>query len=378
MSDRYVEITRRGFGQNLMNSVVGVLIGLVMFILAFPVLWWNQGRINLGKVAETSIPVTSVEAANDGQLVAAAGTLTIDGTLGDEPYLDPGDYVLIERKAEMYAWVEHKESSSKDKVGGGTETTTTYTYQKDWTSSPEQSSGFRHPEGHRNPEMPIKSTTRYVPEAKVGPFSWQPADCKVSATEDLTLSPDIVDLTRVANSISNGWRRPRLEGDSIYIGPGTPSAPDIGDLKISFRVRRPGTNVTVFGQQQGGQLTTFVYKGKAKLFRLFDVDRAAAIEKLKVEHKILGWAIGIGGFLLMWIGMTMVFGPLIAVAKIIPFLGQIGERAVGCATFPLAAVLSLIIVFVSKVVHSPIVMLILGVVVTVGLFVMLKQSARRD
>jgi len=102
MPDRYVEVTRRGFGQNLMNSIFGVFVGIVLFILSFPVLWWNQGRTNLGKVAETSIPVTSVEAANDGQLVAAAGTLTVDGQLGDDPYLDPGDYVVISRESQMY------------------------------------------------------------------------------------------------------------------------------------------------------------------------------------------------------------------------------------------------------------------------------------
>jgi hypothetical protein len=307
--------------------------------------------------------------------VAAAGTLTIDATIGDEPYLDPGPYVVIDRKAEMYAWVEDEESRTKDKIGGGSETTTVYTYKKQWTSSPEQSSGFRHPAGHSNPEMTVESARRTIEEAKVGPFSFTPADCSVSANDELTLTPDIVNLPDVGGSSGYGWRRPRIEGNSIYLGSGTLSDPDIGDLKIGYKVRRPGSNVTVFGQQQGSQLTAYLHDGKDKLFRLFDSDREAAIKQLKVEHKILGWVIGMAGFLMMWIGMTMFFGPLIAVAKVLPILGQIGEKAVGCATFPLAVVLSLIIVFVSKVVHSPIVMLILGVVMAVGLFVMMKKRA---
>jgi len=380
MANRYVEVTRRGLGQNLMNSIFGVLVGIVMFIVSFPVLWWNQGRINLGKVAEDSIPVTAVEAANDGQLVAAAGTLTVDGQIGDDPYLDPGDYVVIEREAQMYAWVEKSDSTTKDKVGGGTETTTTYTYEKEWTSNPANSSSFKHPSGHTNPEMPIESTTRYAPQAKVGPFGFVPADCKVSATEELGLTRDIVNLPEAGSSGNYGWqshRRSRIEGNSIYVGSGSPTNPTIGDLKIGFKVRRPGTNVTVFGKQQGEQLVSYRYKDKASLFRLFDSDREAAIEQLKVEHKILGWIIGIAGFLLMWIGINLCFGPLVAMGKIIPFLGNLGERAIGCATFPIAAVLSLVVVFVSKIVHSPIVMLILGVGVAVGLFLMLKQKAAR-
>ncbi len=376
MPDRYVEVTRRGFGQNLMNSIFGVFVGIVLFILSFPVLWWNQGRTNLGKVAETSIPVTSVEAANDGQLVAAAGTLTVDGQLGDDPYLDPGDYVVISRESQMYAWVEHEESRTKDKIGGGSETVTTYEYKKEWTSSPESSSSFRHPEGHNNPEMTVESVVRYAATAKVGPFSFTPADCRVSATEALTLTKDIVNLPKPDTYSDFGWqsyRRTRLEGNSIFIGLGTLTEPEIGDLKVSYQVRRPGSNVTVFGQQQGQQLTAYLHKGKDRLFRLFDSDRETAIGTLKTEHKIMGWAIGIGGFLMMWIGMSMFFGPLVAVGKIIPFIGQIGEKAIGCATFPLAMVMSLIVVLVSKIVHSPIVMLVLGVGVAVGLFVMIKR-----
>jgi len=187
--------------------------------------------------------------------------------------------------------------------------------------------------------MTVESVVRYAATAKVGPFSFTPADCRVSATEALTLTKDIVNLPKPDTYSDFGWqsyRRTRLEGNSIFIGLGTLTEPEIGDLKVSYQVRRPGSNVTVFGQQQGQQLTAYLHKGKDRLFRLFDSDRETAIGTLKTEHKIMGWAIGIGGFLMMWIGMSMFFGPLVAVGKIIPFIGQIGEKAIGCATFPLA------------------------------------------
>src|SRR3954454_786551 len=155
MSDRFVTITRTSWLGNIMNSFVGVLLGIILFLVAFPVLWFNEGRTNMATVAKASVLVDGarVSAQTEGQQVAVAGTLASNERLGDSPYLAAGAYVQLNRKVEMYAWVEHKSSETHKDAGGSSTTTTTYTYDKQWTSSPEDSQEFEHPQGHANPPL---------------------------------------------------------------------------------------------------------------------------------------------------------------------------------------------------------------------------------
>src|SRR3954449_5626087 len=110
MSDQFVTITRTGCLSNILNSFVGVLFGIILFVVAFPVLWFNEGRTNMATVAKASVLVdgASVSAQTEGKQVAVAGTLVSEELLGDTPYLAPGAYIQLNRKVEMYAWVEHK------------------------------------------------------------------------------------------------------------------------------------------------------------------------------------------------------------------------------------------------------------------------------
>src|SRR5215212_1980184 len=167
MPYQFVTTTRTSWLGNIMNSFVGVLFGVVLFVIAFPVLWFNEGRTNMATVAQASVLVdgTSVNAQTEGKQVAVAGTLASNEQLGDPPYLAEGAYVQLNRNVEMFAWVEHKSTDTRKDVGGSSTTTTTYTYDKQWTSSPEDSQAFEHAQGHTNPPLSVQSTTMVVSSA---------------------------------------------------------------------------------------------------------------------------------------------------------------------------------------------------------------------
>ena len=40
----FTETTRIGWGSRLMESIKGVIAGLILFLLSFLVLFWNEGR----------------------------------------------------------------------------------------------------------------------------------------------------------------------------------------------------------------------------------------------------------------------------------------------------------------------------------------------
>ena len=57
MADRFVTTTRTSWLGNIMNSFGGVLFGIILFVVAFPVLWFNEGRTNMATVAKASVLV---------------------------------------------------------------------------------------------------------------------------------------------------------------------------------------------------------------------------------------------------------------------------------------------------------------------------------
>ncbi|MDP9309331.1 MAG: hypothetical protein M3R24_00290, partial [Chloroflexota bacterium] len=105
MTDHYSTVTRTGCLGNIMNSLVGALVGLGLFLGSFALLWYNEGRVNLAIIVQDSVPIsaTAAQPALEGKLVAATGTLASKETLGDT-FLHPGDYLMLQRVVEMYAW----------------------------------------------------------------------------------------------------------------------------------------------------------------------------------------------------------------------------------------------------------------------------------
>jgi Transmembrane protein 43 len=73
----------------------------------------------------------------------------------------------------MYQWKEEKKEDTQNNVGGGTTTTTTYDYSRVWSDKPINSSEFKHPENHDNPEMPFRNAQFTASDAKLGGCAWR-------------------------------------------------------------------------------------------------------------------------------------------------------------------------------------------------------------
>ena len=129
-------------------------MGFLMIIAGIVLLFWNEGRtvkttrmlkgaqkeyVELGDVAQLHSDL-------DGKLVHATGLATTDEVLRDNYFGVGANAIKLARKVEYFQWVEHQSSQTRDKVGGGQETVTTYTYSKEWTGSPVNSSTFEDPE----------------------------------------------------------------------------------------------------------------------------------------------------------------------------------------------------------------------------------------
>jgi hypothetical protein len=350
MSNRVVRTTTQSWLSRLMGSVVGVLFGIGLFIGSFFVLWINEGRTDLSKIADDSIAVSasSIDPANDGKLVAAAGTLAASEPLGDPDYLRPGAFLTVERDVEMYAWVERTSSESNTNLGGSETTTTEYTYEKEWTSSPANSSNFEVPQGHQNPEPSVDEAFFTADSATVDAFTVDLNALSLPSSENIPLN---------SNSLVQGVNG-RINDDYLYMGRGTAQSPQVGDVRISFSGVPSGLDVTAFGMQQGSALVPFV-RGNDQLYLAHNGDRASAIESLHTSYQVTGWIFRVVGFLMMWIGMGMVSGPISTFLDVLPIFGSVSRNLIGFVTFGIALLLTAITVFIAALLQNIVALFVL-------------------
>jgi hypothetical protein len=167
MADQFVATESTSWVSRLVGSIKGVLVGLVFFAGAFPLLFWNEGRavrraqdLEEGRGAVVEVSADVVRPADEGRLVHLSGAAATNESLTDAE-LGPtaAGALRLRRTVEMYQWSEDSESRREKKIGGGTRETTRYSYALGWSAAHVDSSSFHAPAGHQNPAMPFASQT---------------------------------------------------------------------------------------------------------------------------------------------------------------------------------------------------------------------------
>lgn len=167
------------------KSIVGVLIGIVLFFVAFPVLFWNEGRavqtaksLEEGSKKVVSVSPGTVDPANEGKLVHTSGEATTDETLTDSEFGISAKAIKLTRTVEMYQWKENQKKETRKKLGGGEETITTYTYEKVWSDEVIKTESFHVDSnnngqtGHQNKgSKPVDDMTYEAKVVTLGAFT---------------------------------------------------------------------------------------------------------------------------------------------------------------------------------------------------------------
>ncbi len=378
MPDKFTEVTTTGYGSRIVNAVKGVILGLILFVASLGLLYWNEGRVDLSKIASSAREISSVSINTDsslnGKLVSTTGNVNSDQIIGDNLYLNPDKFMAVERRVEMYSWIEQSESQSKINIGGSATTETTYTYAKSWEENPAPSKNFKHPEGHENPPKSLDSYTNKATTATIGQYSFDPRSVTLPSFSQLPLNSQNVTLSDDAVLANDNYIFVKKSAD------GTFDDPQIGDLRVSYYVLRPGFAGTIFGKLNGNKIDPYLDQNGNSLYRLFIGTRAQAIATLQKEHATVLWILRLIGFLMMWIGLMSLFGPLSVLLDILPIFGVMSRLIVGATTFLIAFVLTIVTILVSMIVHS-IIALVIALVITISaiivLFIMWKNNKKK-
>ena len=403
MTDKFTKVTKTGYGKRLGNSLKGILVGVLLFFASFAVLYWNEGRVDVSEIAATATPIDAMsqaDSAYEGMLVSATGKVSSTEQIGDGLYLLPGDYLVVSRSVEMFAWVEETSTESETEWGGSETETTTYDYVKKWTSMPSSSSGFEYPEDHYNPEMTIENETYSVETGKVGTYELDMDKISLAGFDSLSLEHEMLtgvsaeagEKEEVVEEVGEftydeleeaeyeyevieeygeavgSDERVALVGDYIFIGEGTLNSPEVGDTRVSYTALENNVDMTVYGKQSGQKIVTHVDEKTGKsLYRMFDGTPEEAVVAMHGEYKMMLWVFRVIGFLMMWFGLTSLLAPISVLLDVAPFLGSLSRGLVSVVTFIVSAILSIVTIVVSMILHN-IYAVIVAVVVIVGIF----------
>ena len=214
----YTETTTTGYGTRVGNSFKAIGSGLLLFVLGTALLWWNEGRAVKtekmldeagSKYVEMENP-NKKDASLEGELICGTAMATTEDSLTDAQFGVGAKAIAIRRSVEYYQWVEHAQTKKEDKLGGKEVTTTTYTYSKQWVSSPIQSSQFHDP-AYQDKNMvltTVEEDEKYAENVSFGAYKLNESLIhSISSREglDLALAEDI--LTQFNKSTQAAYER---------------------------------------------------------------------------------------------------------------------------------------------------------------------------
>lgn len=383
----FTEVTETGWGNRLGNSLSGIVVGFILFVIAFPLLFWNEGRaVSTARSLDelgvfTPVSPDKPDVANDKKLIHVTGPATTGETLGDEEFGVSASAIRLRRNVEAYQYQEREETRTEKELGGKERKITVYHYDKVWSTSPIDSSRFKDPNKRgANPSPAFGSRTFNAGKVTMGGFSLTPALVgQMEKYEKLDITPAMAEKLpaklkamlspRPANSEVPGVSAAGKAGlelrDGMYCyrADAARQGDQIGDLRITFQVVKP-QNVSILAQQMGNTFGPFATKAgqSYELLSQGTVSGQAMIQQKRDENNMLTWILRGVGTLIMGIGLSLIGKPLSVLADVIPFLGSVVGAVTGFAAALAAVALSLVTISIAWIVYRP----VLGVSVLVG------------
>lgn len=381
MTDSYTEVTRENIFSRTKNAIGSVVFGIVLFLVAFPVLWLNEGRaVKTAKAlteignSYTIVSPASVDAANNNKLIYVNGTATTDDVLRDTTFGISQPGISLSRDVEMYQWQEKESTKTEEKLGGTKETTKTYSYKKEWSSRPNDSADFKVPEGHSNPSMRYTQDNFTASNVKVGAFELNSAlQNNIRANKKLTLTD--ADLSKISNELQANTL---VNNGEFYVGD-DPANPQIGDYRIRYTYAPKEVTVSILAKQNSdtfGPYTTS--NGKSMMFlRTGTVGPDEIVGQEQASNTLLTWILRGLGMLAMFIGLTCIVAPLRVLSSVIPMLGSLVGATFGFISFLISLALSTVVIASAWIFYRPVLGISLLVVAGVLVFLGYKFGKKK-
>lgn len=415
---------RETWSQRLAKSLAGVLVGITLFLLAFPLLFWNEGRAvktakALDEAQELCLPLennTEIAPDNEGKLIHLTGQATTDFILRDKPFEIEVNSIRLMRRVKFYQWVEKKEKHTEKEDDGSTTTYYTYSYEKKWVGHPVDSSDFEEA-GHHNTvawhgiddEGAVADKVAFgayqLTKKQIDRIGGEPTEFDMTDSRLFTdLSEWFCELTGMAPEHRSNMGRYDLtaytlpdvlsehvenDGAELYIhlhkgtprqdgkGMAFPQGTEVGDMRVYWDYVGADVPVSVVAVQKGNTFATYRSKSSGYPVNLLRDGTWSADEMFadaRANNNALTWFIRLFGAGMMFIGLMLITDPLEVLADRVPALGNIVGSLTMTLSFLLALVLSLITIAVAWLFYRP----LLGICLLLSAGFLLYELIRRN
>ena len=418
----YTETTTTGYGTRVGNSFKAIGSGILMFVLGTALLWWNEGRAVKtekmldeagSKYVEMENP-NKKDATLEGELICGTALATTEDSLTDADFGVGAKAISIRRSVEYYQWVEHSQTKKEDKLGGKEVTTTTYTYSKQWVSSPVQSSNFHDP-AYQNKNTvltTVEDAQQYAENVSFGAYKLPESlihsissreGLDLAIAEDLlaqfdkntqaayerfygvqkgiqqtaqpaqqptaqaaipdsirALLPDSVQAVNdsINKQMANAENKKDLNfihqaGNVLYFGR-VPGAPEVGDVRVTFEKVVPA-KVTVMAVVDGDTFKPFKAKN-GKRFQTLVMGKKSGDEIIEAEkeaNNMWTWILRVVGIMMVIGGLKGIFGFIETILKVVPFIAGIFGWGVGLVCTVIGVAWSLIVIALAWLFYRP-------------------------
>ncbi|MDD7318878.1 MAG: TMEM43 family protein [Prevotella sp.] len=425
----YTTTTTTSYGSRVKSACGGIFGGIALFLAGTALLWWNEGEAVanaklLEEVSENAVDmenINKVDPSFNGQLVHATGEAKTNEMLREPTFGFEVNAINLKRTVEYYQWTEQKHEEKRDKLGGGEETVTTYTYEKRWVSDHVNSSSFADPQYRdifNGTLATLDEKELYAGNVTFGAYKLPEFIIhSISGSEPapITISDEMLEQLdkQVASAISNYGANYRsvpatnqtqptakqevaqndtTAGDSakafvavettnkykaryihqgegeIYIG-ASPSAPQVGDVRVTFTMVKPHV-ISIISKVKGDTFQKYVGKNKKEFTRVEngDVSKEGMFAHQESENNMLKWGLRIIGIVMLFLGLKGIFGFVVILAKIIPFVSNILNFGVNIVCGLFAFVWGMLIIaiawlFYRPLIAIPLLLIIIGAIV---------------
>ncbi|CAK61188.1 unnamed protein product (macronuclear) [Paramecium tetraurelia] len=356
-------------GESQINPLVEFIAGIILFIMAFPILWLNEykaaeNEVNLERAEKECVSTNCLEVNPnlEKRLIHINGQTRTDNILKDEEFgIEVDNCLVLKRKVETYQWIRKEETD-----GVGNNKKIKVFFVPEWSAIKQGS--YENFENNES-DWTVKKKSKYAKDVYLGAYLLTKFQLK-QAKNFQEIQPSQEWVTACAKAFPKKTQEhTKIKDEYIYFNKVYGNL-TVGDQRIKFQKVKCG-DATIVSQQKGNTFEPYsLHVNESKLLNDYDDkgsdhsiyvgqdlsqileekdDENALKRQLKhllepikyidwllekmltihqvFDHKLnesrkLTMAVRFLGFLLMFFGLMLFFSPVVYVISWFPFLGR--------------------------------------------------------